>query len=73
MNITETPEISYDEFGATRDRIEELELIAREARAAADALDGPASAPMTEQQRYAATDAIWKNLMSEVYDLDSGR
>ncbi|MCB0927108.1 MAG: hypothetical protein KDB70_04115 [Mycobacterium sp.] len=72
-NVETLPEITYAEHGGTRDRLEELELIAREARQAADALDGPASRNMSDQQRYRATETIWKNLMAEVYALDSGR
>ncbi|MCB9441168.1 MAG: hypothetical protein H6523_13080 [Mycolicibacterium sp.] len=72
-NLDTLPEISYDQHGLTRDKLEELELITREARQAADALDGPASRDMSDQERYAATETIWKNLMTEVYEMDSGR
>lgn len=70
MNSTETMEITYSEFSSTRDLLEELELLARQARQAADALDGPASLGMTDQQRYAATERIWKELLSEIYEMD---
>ncbi|BBY97882.1 hypothetical protein MFAL_13490 [Mycolicibacterium fallax] len=70
---TETLEITYSEFSGTRDLLEELELLAREARRAADTLDGPASLGMTTQERYAATERIWRDLLAEIYAMDSGR
>ena len=48
-NVETLPEITYAEHGGTRDRLEELELIAREALQPADALDGPESRNMSDQ------------------------